>query len=108
MSKKIPAEAGIFLVSGIRQQLNRLDVRSLLAFRTRGHVELDALVFLQRLEAARLNCREVREQIFAAFVRGDETETFGVVEPFNSTCCHCISYLSKLCGIARVIIVSTK
>jgi hypothetical protein len=50
----------------------------------------------------------VREQIFAAFVRGDETETFGVVEPFNSTCCHCISYLSKLCGIARVIIVSTK
>ena len=81
------------------KRLQRLNVRSLLALRASGHIELDALVFLQRLKAAGLDCREVSEQIFAAFVRGDKAKTFGVIEPLNSTCCHCISYLSKLCGI---------
>jgi hypothetical protein len=30
----------------------------------------------------------VREQIFAAIVRGDEAKAFGVIEPLNSTSCH--------------------
>jgi hypothetical protein len=30
----------------------------------------------------------MREQVFAAFRRGDEAEAFGVVEPFNGTGCH--------------------
>ncbi|KAF1858516.1 hypothetical protein Lal_00015033 [Lupinus albus] len=68
--------------------LQRLDVRCLFAFRTRGHVERNALVLLQRLEALSLDRREVREQVFAAFVRGDEPEAFGVIEPFYDASCH--------------------
>jgi hypothetical protein len=30
------------------------------------------------------------EYIFAAISRGDETETFGIVEPFNSACSHVV------------------
>jgi hypothetical protein len=30
----------------------------------------------------------VREQVFAAFVRGDEPEAFGVIEPFYDASCH--------------------
>jgi hypothetical protein len=30
----------------------------------------------------------VSEQIFAAFVRGDEAETLGVIEPFYDASCH--------------------
>ena len=46
------------------------------------------LTFLEGLEAFNLDCREVSKKIFAAFVRGDETETLGVVEPFDNTTCH--------------------
>lgn len=88
-------QAGHFLVLQI-QLLQRLNVRSLLAFRAGRHFELNALILLQRFEAARLNCREVCEQIFAAFVRGDKAETLGVIEPFYDTSCHYISYLVKL------------
>ena len=48
----------------------------------------DALVFLQGFEALALDCREVSEQIFAAFVRGDEAKAFGVIEPFYDASCH--------------------
>jgi hypothetical protein len=65
-----------------------LDVRRLLAFRAGGHVESDALVFSQRFEAIRVDRREMREQVFAAFVWRDETETFCVVKPFYNAICH--------------------
>ena len=48
----------------------------------------DLLAFLQRLESRHVDRREVREQIFAAAVRRNESETLGVVEPLHSTCCH--------------------
>src|SRR5450830_2164082 len=74
--------------------LDRLNVRSLLAFRASGYFERNTLVLLQRLEASRLNRREVSEQIFAAFVRGDKAETLRVIEPFYDTSCHYNSYFS--------------
>ena len=50
-----------------------------------GAIAVNALVFFQRFETVRLNRREVREQIFAAFVRSNETKTFRVIKPFNNT-----------------------
>src|SRR5689334_10605710 len=68
--------------------LGRADVRCLLALGSVGHIECDALIFFQRLEPGVLNLREVRKQIFATAVRGDETKAFCVVEPLHSTCTH--------------------
>jgi hypothetical protein len=31
------------------------------------------------------------EYIFTTIIRGDKTETFGIVEPFNSACSHVVS-----------------
>ena len=69
-------------------ELLRLDVGCLLAFRTGGHVEGYALVLLQRFEALSVDRREVRKQVFAAAIRGDEAEAFCVIEPFNNTSRH--------------------
>src|SRR3954470_18499124 len=90
MGKKNPRTCRGFLLtfSAVSRGLDRLDVRSLLALRTRGHVERNTLILLQRLEALGLDRREVSEQIFAAFVRGDEAETLGVIEPFYDASCH--------------------
>lgn len=76
------------------KSLDDLNVRSLLALWASCHFERNTLVFLQGLEAVRLNRREVREQVFAAFVRSDKAETLGVIEPFYDTSCHYISYYS--------------
>jgi hypothetical protein len=36
----------------------------------------------------------VSEQIFAAFVRGNEAKTLRIIEPFYDTSCHYNSYFS--------------
>ena len=60
-----------------------MDVGRLLAFGALDHVERDLLAFLQSLETLSLNRAEVSEQIFATFIRGNEAEALGVVEPLN-------------------------
>ena len=74
---------------------DRLNVRRLFAFWAACHFELNALIFLQGFEAVALNRGKVCEQIFATFVRSDETKTFCIIEPLDCTSCHCISYLSN-------------
>ncbi len=76
--------------------LQRLDGRGLLALRAHLDFELDALVFLQRLEARGLDFREVREEILAAAFRGNEAEALGVVEPLDRTGCHVMCPLNRL------------
>jgi len=49
--------------------------------------EFHFLTFLQRLEPVHLNGREVRKQIFAAQIGGDEAESLRVVEPLDDTGC---------------------
>lgn len=71
-----------------RDNLCRLDVRSLLALRAHLLVVSDLLPFGERLESVRLDFREVCEQVFAACIRSDETKTLCVVEPLNRTSCH--------------------
>src|SRR5947207_12604722 len=56
-------------------ELHRLNVARLLALRALGHFEADLLAFLQGLESRHVDRREVSEQIFAAAVRRNETET---------------------------------
>jgi len=93
MDEKKPRLAGAFSLVQLGS-LDSLNVRCLLALRACGHFERHALVLLQGLEAIRLNCREVSEQIFAAFVRSDKAEALCVIEPFYDTSCHYISYYS--------------
>jgi hypothetical protein len=72
-----------------------LDVGSLLAFRALRDFELYFLTFFEGLETVHVDCREVREQIFAAVIWSDEAETLGIIEPLNSTCCHKKNFLEK-------------
>ncbi len=71
-----------------RTTLGGLDIRCLLALRASRHIKSHTLIFLQGFETAALNRGEVREQIVAAIIRLNESETFSVVEPFYSTSCH--------------------
>src|SRR5512139_3838411 len=91
---KKPRRTGVFHIrsEGLRHDL---DVRSLLALGASRHFEADALVFLQGLEAAGVDCGEMCKEVFAAVIRGDEAKTFCIVKPLNSTRFHLVSYLSK-------------
>ena len=65
--------------------LQRNDVRCLQALGSVLDFELNALIFLQRLEARALHFGEVSEEIVAACVRLDKAEALSVVEPFDDT-----------------------
>src|SRR3954469_24550204 len=68
--------------------VERADVRRLIAFGAGRDVVGDFLVFTQAFETIALDRREMRKEVFAAIVRRNETKTFGVVEPLNSTVTH--------------------
>ena len=87
--KKTPDKPGFSQSEGL--SLRDLNVRSLFTFGSRRHVERDFLVLFERLEASRLNRREMREKVVATAIGSDKAKTFSVVKPFNRTCCH-ISY----------------
>lgn len=80
MRRRMRHELGVFSQS--------LDIRGLLALRTLLHLEAHSLIFLQRFEAAALNLRKMREQVFSAPVRRDESKTLRIVEPLHCTCLH--------------------
>jgi hypothetical protein len=63
-----------------RDRANVGRLRTLLAL---FDFKFDTLAFGQGLETAALDFAEVREQILAAAVLGDETEAFAFVEPFD-------------------------
>src|SRR3954469_16764671 len=60
-----------------------LDVRGLRALGALRHDELDARVLDEGLEAVALDFAEVREQVLAAVVRGDEAVALALVEPLH-------------------------
>src|SRR5690606_5311123 len=76
--------------------LERANVRCLHAFGAAGRIVFDALVLLQRLEAAAGDGGEMCEQIVAAALRADETETFLVVEPLHCADGHVLMLLKGL------------
>src|SRR5215831_4161237 len=63
-----------------RLRLQRFYVLSLPTLRALGHVELHRLTLLKALETARLDCREMHENVFAALT-ANETVALGIVEP---------------------------
>ena len=85
---KKPATFVAGFLSRIKQELTRLDVGGLPALRTLNNFEGHFLAFFERLEAAHVDRGEMREQIFAAIIGSNETETLCIVEPLNSTVCH--------------------
>src|SRR3954469_19145826 len=102
--QKSPEGPGSVLLAG---GLDQLDVGCARAFRALLNFVLHLVVLLQRLEAARLDGREVHEKILAAIVRGDEAEALGVVEPLYITCTHFFHSLksiekkTRLCACGR-------
>jgi len=68
--------------------LDRTNLRGLRTFLAVGGDVFDALTFLEGLEAIALDLGEMREEIFAAALRRDETEAFGFIEPLDGTLCH--------------------
>src|SRR5690606_239303 len=60
-------------------------LRALLALR---HLELDLLVVLEGAVARTLDLAEVREQVLAAVVGGDEAEALFSVEPLDGSSSH--------------------
>jgi hypothetical protein len=66
----------------------RLDICGLLALGTLLHLEAHFLLFLQRFEAAALDLRKMREQVFSAIVWRDKTKALCIVEPLHCTRLH--------------------
>ena len=69
-------------------RLSCLDVSCLFAFGAGIYFERNLLAFFQCFETIHVDCREVSEQIFAAFIRSDKTKTLSVIKPFYGTGCH--------------------
>jgi hypothetical protein len=55
------------------------------SFGTAFNVDDYRLTLPQGSEAAAINCGKVYENVIATISRRDETETLGLVEPFNGT-----------------------
>jgi hypothetical protein len=70
--------------------------RLLFAFVAGGDFEAHLLAFFQRLESRHVDRREMREEIFAAAVRGDEAETFRIIEPLDRASRHLLCPFEKL------------
>jgi hypothetical protein len=67
----------------VPQPFTGADVRGLQALLALLHLELDTLVFRQRFKAVALDIAEMREEIGAARVLGDEAVALRLVEPLH-------------------------
>src|SRR5207247_1025163 len=76
-------------------ELHGHDVRSLQAFRSLGHFELDGRAFRQGAESATLNRREVNEHVLTV-LGCDEAKALRVVEPLDVSRCPHVNLLSVL------------
>ncbi len=88
--EKSRSPRGLRLSYFLAAALQRANVRRLQTLGALLHFELNPLVFLQAAKSAVVaNFTEMREQIFAAVFRRDESETLAIVEPFDD---------ASLCG----------
>src|SRR5436853_571056 len=74
-----------------KRLLERLDVRRGRAFLALRHVERDLLPLFEGLVARTLDRGVMGEEVLAAVIRRDESETLRVVEPLYGTCRHIYS-----------------
>jgi hypothetical protein len=80
------------LSSNVRPDLDGLNVLSLPALGTLGHVELDLLAFLQRTEAVCLDGGVMDEDVLAVFT-AQKSKSLGVIKPLDCACFHCVLFL---------------
>ena len=64
------------------------DIRGLRSLRPLGHVEGDALIFLEGPESAILDGGVMDEEIGSTLIRGDEAVTLFGVEPLDGALSH--------------------
>ena len=76
-------------------QSGALNIGRLLALGALNHFEADLLALFQGLEALHRDSREMSEQIFAAIIGSDKTETLGIIEPLDGTRCHKTSFIKR-------------
>ncbi len=76
--------------------LESLDVFGLQALGALGDIELHRLAFLQALETARLDGREMHENVFARLA-ADKAVALGVIEPLYCSLFHMCFVLMFLC-----------
>ena len=82
--------------NAVARPLQWSNIFSLWAFLTLGHFELNSLAFSQGLEAITRDLTEVRKHVRAAIILSDETKTFLVIEPLNSTGSSRHSHIPKI------------
>ena len=70
--------------------LDALDVLCLPPLGAFHHVKLDLLSFLEAAESARLDRREMHEDILAVLA-ADETVAFCVIKPLHCSCFHVVA-----------------
>lgn len=80
-------------------QLDRGYTDCLRTFRTLLDVELNTLVLFERAKSAPLDLGVVDEDVLCSVVRRDETEALLAVEPFHSSLCHLLDFLSFNAGV---------
>jgi hypothetical protein len=83
-------KTGPDMIRACEGQCLRLELYNVCCFGAFGrvdNVELHLLAFGQRLKAAVLYVAEMNEHI-AAFFTGNESKTFGIIEPLYGTCLH--------------------
>lgn len=100
--KKLPSTG---VKGSLFVELQFYNVLSLWSTSALSYVELNALAFVQRLEAFASDCGEVYEYVASAF-NLDKTETFVCVEPFYCTCLHDITskvYLTHVLLFLRIV-----
>lgn len=87
---KNPAGGGVSRETGgqarcLGRCLERDDVGRLRTLGTVGHLIANFLAFGQALEAGAIEGAEVNKHIRAAVILGNETESLGIIEPFDCT-----------------------
>ncbi len=70
--------------SALRFSLQRGHVLCLRAFLTLSHIHSDLLAFVKSFSSRTVNCAKVNEYVLPTFLL-NETKTFLVIEPLNST-----------------------
>jgi hypothetical protein len=68
----------------LRFSLQRIHILCLRAFLTLSHIHRNFLAFVKSFSSGTVNCAKVDEYVLATFLL-NETETFLIIEPLNST-----------------------
>ena len=92
--RKKPRRSGVFLNETLKSGTR--DIRCLLTLGSLCHIKGDFFALFEGLESAHGDRRKMREKVFTAVVRRDETKTLGVVEPLDCTSCHIADFLEKM------------